>query len=81
MSFIAWLFLGLLAGVAASRVVNRNGQGVVLDAALGIGGAIVCGLAYNAVKGAVVLNLFSLSVAVAGSLSFLLIYHAMFRRP
>jgi uncharacterized membrane protein YeaQ/YmgE (transglycosylase-associated protein family) len=80
MSFIAWLFLGLLAGVAASRVANRNGEGVVLDVALGVGGAIICGLAYNAVCGATVLNLFSLFVAVAGSISFLLIYHLTFRR-
>jgi uncharacterized membrane protein YeaQ/YmgE (transglycosylase-associated protein family) len=81
MSFIAWLFLGLIAGVASSRVVNRNGQGVVLDVLLGVGGAIIFGLAYNAARGAIVLNLYSLPVAVAGSVSFLLIYHLTFRRP
>ena len=31
MSFIAWIVLGLIAGFIASKIVNRTGEGFLLD--------------------------------------------------
>jgi uncharacterized membrane protein YeaQ/YmgE (transglycosylase-associated protein family) len=42
-SIIAWIVLGLIAGFVASKIVNNSGQGVVLDIALGIVGAVIGG--------------------------------------
>ena len=82
MSFIAWIVLGLLAGFIASKIVNKRGEGLLLDIGLGIAGAIVGGwmfsiFGHNGVSG---MNLRSLFVAVAGAIAVLLIYHAI-RRP
>jgi uncharacterized membrane protein YeaQ/YmgE (transglycosylase-associated protein family) len=41
MSIIGWIILGLIAGFIASKIVNKTGQGFLLDAVLGIVGAIV----------------------------------------
>jgi uncharacterized membrane protein YeaQ/YmgE (transglycosylase-associated protein family) len=38
MSIIGWLVLGLIAGFIASKLVNKTGEGVVLDIVLGIVG-------------------------------------------
>jgi len=35
MSILAWLVLGLIAGFIASKIVNKTGEGVVLDIVLG----------------------------------------------
>jgi hypothetical protein len=43
LSIIAWIILGRIAGFIASKIVNRTGEGVVLDVLLGIGGAVVGG--------------------------------------
>lgn len=40
MSIIAWIILGLIAGYVASKVVNRHGEGVILDIVIGIVGAV-----------------------------------------
>ena len=39
MSIIAWIILGLIAGFVASKIVNKQGEGFVLDIVLGIIGA------------------------------------------
>ena len=31
MSVLAWILLGLIAGFVASKIVNREGQGFLLD--------------------------------------------------
>jgi uncharacterized membrane protein YeaQ/YmgE (transglycosylase-associated protein family) len=38
MSFLAWIVLGLISGSIASKIVNKSGQGVVMDIVLGIVG-------------------------------------------
>ena len=43
MSFIVWIVLGLIAGFIASKLVNRTGEGMLLDIVLGIVGAVVGG--------------------------------------
>ena len=82
MSFLAWIVLGLLSGFIASKIVNKEGEGVALDILLGVVGAIVGGILFRIFGGVGVsgLNLHSLIVAVVGAIAVLLIYHA-FRRP
>jgi uncharacterized membrane protein YeaQ/YmgE (transglycosylase-associated protein family) len=82
MSFIAWIILGLIAGFVGSKLVNKRGEGVLLDIILGIVGAIVGGFLFNqfGASGVNGLNLYSLFVAVVGAVLVLVIYHAVFRR-
>ena len=47
MSIIGWLILGLIAGFVASKIVNAQGQGILLDIVLGIVGALVGGLHFR----------------------------------
>jgi uncharacterized membrane protein YeaQ/YmgE (transglycosylase-associated protein family) len=79
MSIVAWLILGLIAGFIASRIVNKTGEGLVLDIVLGIIGAIVGGFlfSYFGAGGVSGLNLYSLLVAVIGAIVVLVIYHAI----
>jgi uncharacterized membrane protein YeaQ/YmgE (transglycosylase-associated protein family) len=79
MSILAWIILGLIAGFIASKIVNKAGEGIVMDIVLGIVGAIVGGYVFNMLGAAGVsgLNLYSLIVAVIGSIVFLVIYHAI----
>jgi uncharacterized membrane protein YeaQ/YmgE (transglycosylase-associated protein family) len=81
MTLFTWIILGLLAGFIASHLVNHRGEGVVLDVLLGIVGAIVGGWLFQMFGAAPVtgLNLYSIAVAVAGSVVFLVVYHAIRR--
>ena len=82
MSIIAWLILGLLAGFIGSKIVNKSGEGVVLDIVLGIVGAVVGGFLFSFFGAAPVtgLNIYSLIVAIIGAIVVLWIYHAIFGR-
>jgi len=81
MSFVAWIVLGLLAGFIGSKLVNKRGEGLILDIFLGVVGAIVGGYLFKTFGAAGVtgLNLYSLLVAVVGAIVVLLIYHAIRR--
>jgi len=78
-SVIAWIILGLIAGFVASKLVNRHGEGVVLDIILGIVGAVVGGWIMAALGGQGVngFNLYSMLVAVGGAVVVLVIAHAI----
>lgn len=82
MGIIAWILLGLVAGFIGSKLVNKTGEGLVMDIVLGVVGAVVGGFIFNMFGGAGVtgLNLYSLVVAVIGAVVVLLIYHAVVRR-
>jgi len=82
MSILAWVVLGLLAGFIGSKIVNKRGEGLILDIVLGIIGAVAGGWIFNALgaSGVTGLNLYSLFVAVVGSVILLVLYHAVFRR-
>ena len=82
MSIIAWIVLGLIAGFIASKIVNRTGEGVVIDILLGIGGAVVGGWLFNVfgMRGVSGLNLYSVVVSIVGAVVVLVLYHALFRR-
>jgi uncharacterized membrane protein YeaQ/YmgE (transglycosylase-associated protein family) len=77
MSILAWIVLGLVAGFIGSKIVNKSGEGFMFDVLLGIVGAVVGGFLFKAVgaSGVSGLNVYSLVVAVIGSVVFLLIYH------
>jgi uncharacterized membrane protein YeaQ/YmgE (transglycosylase-associated protein family) len=82
MSILAWIVLGLLAGFIGSKLVNKTGEGVVLDIALGIVGAVVGGFVFNrfGASGVTGLNVYSLLVSVFGAVLFLVAYHVIRRR-
>ena len=79
MSIIAWLVLGLISGFIASKIVNKSGEGLVLDIVLGVVGAIVGGYLFTLLGAAPVtgLNLYSMVVAVIGAVVVLVVYHAV----
>lgn len=81
MSWLAWIILGLLAGFIGSKLVNKRGEGLILDIFLGIVGAIVGGWLFNrfGASGVTGLNLYSLFVAVLGAVVILVVYHALRR--
>ena len=81
MSILAWIVLGLIAGFIGSKLVNKTGEGIVLDIVLGIAGAVVGGYLFNMMGSAGVtgLNIYSLFVAVVGAVLVLVAYHAVRR--
>jgi uncharacterized membrane protein YeaQ/YmgE (transglycosylase-associated protein family) len=82
MSLLAWIVLGLVAGFIASKLVNKTGEGMLLDIALGVVGAVVGGWLFHTfgMPGVTGLNVYSLVVAVIGAAVFLIVYHALTRR-
>lgn len=82
MSFIAWIVLGLIAGFIASKIVNKSGEGIVLDIVLGIVGAVIGGYLFQTfgMAGVSGLNLYSILVAVVGAVVVLFLYHALIGR-
>lgn len=82
MSILAWIVLGLLAGFIGSKLINKTGEGVVIDIALGIAGAVVGGFLFNrfGASGVTGLNIYSLLVAVVGAVLLLVVYHMIRRR-
>lgn len=82
MGFLAWIILGLIAGFIGSKIVNKTGEGMILDIVLGIVGALVGGwlferFGYTGVTG---LNIYSMFVAVIGAVVVLVVYHFVVRR-
>ncbi|SMF16253.1 Uncharacterized membrane protein YeaQ/YmgE, transglycosylase-associated protein family [Azospirillum oryzae] len=79
MGIIAWIILGLIAGFIASKIVNKSGQGVMMDIVLGIVGALVGGFLMSIIGGAGItgFNIWSILVAIFGAIVVLWIYHAV----
>lgn len=79
MSVIGWIILGLIAGWIGSKLVNKSGQGMLIDIVLGIVGAIVGGVIFSffGASGVTGLNIYSLIVAVIGSVVVLWLYHQL----
>jgi uncharacterized membrane protein YeaQ/YmgE (transglycosylase-associated protein family) len=74
-SFFYWIVLGLIAGWAGSKIVNKTGEGLIMDIVVGVIGAVVGGFLASLVgihaEGSFLLNLF---VAIIGSIIVLLVY-------
>lgn len=81
MSILAWLVLGLIAGFIGSKIVNKRGEGIILDILIGIVGAILGGWLFTqfGAKGITGFNIYSLIVAIVGSVVLLLIWRLIRR--
>jgi uncharacterized membrane protein YeaQ/YmgE (transglycosylase-associated protein family) len=81
MSIISWIVLGLIAGFIGSKLVNKTGEGLVLDIVLGIVGAVVGGWLFSlfGMHGVTGVNIYSLIVAIVGAIVVLVVYHAIRR--
>ena len=79
MSIIGWIILGLIAGYIGSKIVNKEGQGLWLNIALGIVGALVGGFLFELFGGSGVtgVNIYSMIVAIIGSVVVLWLYNAI----
>lgn len=79
MSILGWIVLGLIAGFLGSKIVNRSGEGVLLDIVLGIVGAVVGGFIFTrfGAPGVTGFNVYSMVVAVIGAVVVLVLYHAV----
>jgi len=79
MSVIGWIFMGLIAGFLASKVVNKTGEGFIRDVLLGIVGAFVGGWLFTAIgsPGVTGFNIWSIFVSFIGGVIVLVLYHAV----
>ena len=75
MGIISWI---ILAGFIGSKIVDSQGQGFWLNIALGIAGALIGGFLFGlfGASGVTGLNIYSMIVAIVGSVVVLLIYNA-----
>lgn len=82
MSFIGWLVLGLIAGFIGSKIFEGSGQGLVVNIVLGVVGAFVGGFLFSLIGAAPVtgFNLYSMFVAIIGSVVVLWLYHTIMGR-
>jgi uncharacterized membrane protein YeaQ/YmgE (transglycosylase-associated protein family) len=82
MSLLSWIVLGLIAGFIGSKIVNKTGKGFFLDIVIGVVGAVVGGWLFQAfgASGVSGVNVYSLMVAVIGSVVVLVLYHTLVRR-
>ena len=82
MSILGWLILGLISGFIASKIVNKEGEGLILDIILGIVGASVGGYVFTLLGATPItgFNIYSMFVAVVGAIIVLVLYHAIFGR-
>lgn len=82
MGIIAWLVVGLIAGFIGSKIVNKSGEGLVRDIILGVIGGLVGGAIFSALgsTGVTGIDLWSILVAIIGSIIVLVVYHALIGR-
>jgi uncharacterized membrane protein YeaQ/YmgE (transglycosylase-associated protein family) len=82
MSILSWIVLGLIAGFIGSKIVDSQGQGLWLNLVLGIVGAIVGGFFFSVfgATGITGFNIWSLIVAIIGSVVVLWLYHLLVGR-
>ena len=79
MTLLGWILFGLITGFIAARVVNRRGEGCILNVVLGIVGACVGGFIFESIGGTGItgFDVYSMFVAVVGAVVVLLLYHAI----
>jgi uncharacterized membrane protein YeaQ/YmgE (transglycosylase-associated protein family) len=79
MTVLGWIFLGAIAGWLGSLIVNKRGEGCILNIALGLVGAMVGGFIFTAIGGSSItgFNVYSMFVAVIGAVVVLFLWHAV----
>jgi len=79
---LAWIVLGLMVGYIGSMLVNKRGERPLINIVIGMLGAFFGGFLFSTLgaRGVNGFSFYSLFVAVAGSVVFLLIYQTLFRR-
>lgn len=83
MGIISWIIIGALAGWIASMITGKNKEmGAVANIVIGIVGGFIGGLVMNLLGGSGVtgFNIWSLLVAVLGSVILLWIINAIKRK-
>ena len=79
MYILGWIFFGALTGWIASKIVNRRGEGCMVNTALGLVGAVVGGFLFRQLTGFHYEEhgfFISALVAVIGAIIVLVIYYA-----
>ena len=79
MSFVIWIFIGLVAGFLGTKIVNKRGDGLILDIILGLVGSVVGGFLFSLIgihAGGII---GSIVVATIGAVLVLVIYHKLIR--
>ena len=79
MSIIGWVFFGAITGWLASLIVNKRGEGCIVNMALGLVGALVGGFIFRALTGFDMFkfNLTSMLVAIIGAVVVLFLWNAI----
>jgi uncharacterized membrane protein YeaQ/YmgE (transglycosylase-associated protein family) len=80
LDLLGWIIFGALTGWLASKIVNRRGEGCMINTALGLLGAVVGGFIFRQLTGfryefhGFFISMF---VSVIGAILVLLAYHAL----
>ena len=79
MSILGWAIFGAITGWLASLIVNKRGEGCVVNIALGLVGALVGGLIFRAISNFDMFgfNLTSMIVAILGAVIALFLWNAV----
>ena len=84
MGILAWIAVGLIAGILAKIAMpGPDPGGIILTIVIGIVGALIGGFVVNSLlggPGVTGINLSSILVATLGSIIFLAIYRLITRR-
>jgi uncharacterized membrane protein YeaQ/YmgE (transglycosylase-associated protein family) len=81
MFIFGWIIFGALTGFLASKIVNRRGEGCVVNTALGLIGAVVGGALFDRLGGGFIYEehrfVPSMLVAVIGAIIVLVVWNAL----
>ncbi|MDI9491227.1 MAG: GlsB/YeaQ/YmgE family stress response membrane protein [Clostridiaceae bacterium] len=78
MGWLGWIVIGAIAGWIASKITkNDAGMGILANIIAGVIGGLVGGFVFNAIGGSGItgFNIWSLFVAIVGSVIVLAIYN------
>ena len=81
MYILGWIVFGALTGWIASQIVNKQGEGCMVNTALGLVGAVVGGFLFRALVPGFHYEghgfFLSMFVSVIGAIIVLFLYHAV----
>ena len=79
MSILGWAIFGMITGFVASKIVNRRGEGCIVNMVLGLVGALFGGAIFRGISDFDMFrfNLTSMFVAILGAIIVLFLWHAV----